>query len=396
LSKALISVSFIGICLVGLLNFSPRSISRNEKIIFVIFILFYLASALSFFYSSNQDEATRKLVLKLPILVFPLACIALRNISGNNRHKLVIILNYAAFLPSIVSVYNYLANKTLFDQLILESKPLPIEFGYGIYHIQFSIILASAIVFGCFSIVQMLRQNRRDASFYFLCILTSLNMICIHILSARTGLLGMYFGLVIVFLYSIRQANRKLRLYILPAFIILPLLLFFSSTSLQNRLKNSIEDFRVAINGSNANDYSFAMRVAAWGNSIDVIKKHPVSGVGIGDADEVLPKNFESFNPSIESYNRKNPHNQVLENAVQSGLISSVLFILCLLSIAVLKPSAKSHYEAIAFVLLFFISSNFESILESQASVVAFSAFLALAYYFALPDKPSSNLPISG
>jgi O-antigen ligase len=316
--------------------------------------------------------------------------------SGGNRHRLVIILNYAVFLPSIVSVYNYWINKALFDQLILESKPIPIEFGYGIYHIQFSIILASAVVFGCFSIISMLRQSNKDASFYFLCILTGLNMICIHILSARTGLLGMYFGLLIVFLYSIRQTSRKLRLWILPAFIILPFILFFSSTSLQNRLKNSIEDLKVAIKGSNANDYSFAMRVAAWGNSMDIIKRHPLTGVGIGDADETLTNNFETFNPSIESYNRRNPHNQVLETAVQSGLISSALFILALLGIALLKPSATSSYEAIALVLLFFISSNFESILESQASVVAFSAFLALAWYFATPDNEISDTTVSG
>lgn len=300
---------------------------------------------------------------------------------------MVSILNYAVFLPSIVSVYNYLINKKLFDQLILESKPLPIEFGYGIYHIQFSIILAVAVVFGCFSIISLLKE-KKDHWFFVLCILTLLNLISIHILSARTGLLAMYFGLLAVILGSIRSAGRRIKIYAITASVLIPVLLFISSTSLQNRLKNSIADLKVVLNKTDANDYSFAMRVAGWKNAADVIKHHTFSGVGIGDADEVLNKNFETFDPSIQAQNRRNPHLQFLETAVQSGLLSSFLFLLILWALIRSKQSASARFITIASVLLMFVSSCFESILESQASVVAFSLFLALAYQFKSEFKP--------
>jgi O-antigen ligase len=384
------------LCLLPILSGKLKDISRNEKIVFAVFILFYLASALSFFYSENHDDAGRKLVLKLPILFFPLASLAFKQCTENTRLRLATILNYAFFLPSVISVYNYLINKKLFDQLILESKPLPIEFGYGIYHIQFSIILASAIVFGSFSIIRMLRGQVKDLWFWVLCILTVINFICIHILSARTGLLAMYAGLLIVLLGSIKKTSAKTRLYLISACVIVPLALFFSSTSLQNRLKNSLEDMRVVMTHADANDYSFAMRVAGWGNAVDVIQRHAAGGVGIGDADKVLYDNFATFNPSIQPQNRRNPHNQLLENAVQSGLFSSFLFLLCIFLPMIFRAGNfnKPNYLFVALALLIFTSSNFESILERQASVVAFSVLLALGYT-SLRDPERENSSVS-
>jgi O-antigen ligase len=353
----------------------------------VLFGLFYLSTAISILYSDNLDEALRKLVLKLPILFFPLVCMTFKQTTFDSRIKMVGILNYAVFLPAVVSVYNYFLNKRLYDQLILESKPLPVEFGYGIYHIQFSILLASAVVFGMYSIIRMIRENQRNLWLLVIGIITCVNFIAIHILSARTGLVAMYFGIFAIVLSSLRSTSIGFKLGAAAICIILPLTLFFSSTSLQNRLKNSIIDLKVVMSGSNANEYSFAMRVEGWKNAIDIIDRNPFQGVGVGDADKELYNNFASFNPSIDLKNRRNPHNQFLETAVQSGLLSAILFLITLIAPIVLKSSHRGNSLLIALVLLMFISSNFESILERQASVVAYSTLLAFAYMFKRRDN---------
>jgi O-antigen ligase len=153
--------------------------------------------------------------------------------------------------------------------------------------------------------------------------------------------------------------------------------MFSMSSSLRNRVSNTIADFEVAWNGKDANDYSFAMRVQAWKNAIQVIKKNPILGVGIGDADKELQDNFAQMNSTITSANRKNPHFQFFETAAQSGLISASLYLLILL-FAIFGQSNK-NYALASISLLLFIASCFESILERQASVVAFSVFMALA-----------------
>jgi O-antigen ligase len=135
-----------------------------------------------------------------------------------------------------------------------------------------------------------------------------------------------------------------------------------------------MEDLRVVMTDANPNDYSFAMRVEAWKNAADVIKKSPLSGVGIGDAEKTLHDNFEQFNPAIEKDNRKNPHFQLLESAVQSGI--PALIILLLMYIYGIGANFRKAPLASAIFMLLFLSSCFESILERQASVAAFAIFI--------------------
>lgn len=377
LSPALISISFIGLSIIGILQFKFREFSKFENAISLLFVLFFLSSAASFLYSQNTEEASRKLILKLPILCFPLVFNALKKSESKHFISMVLIGLYAMYLPAIVSVYNYLSNKTLFDQLILESKPLPIEFGYGIYHIQFSIILAISIVFAVYLLLQRKEWNLSKINVSVISVIGLSNFIFLHILSARTGLLAMYFGLLIILLPVLFKLPLRNKIIAISLGLTLPLIMFAMSSSLRNRVSNTLADFEVAWNGKDANDYSFAMRVQAWKNAVQVIKKNPILGIGIGDADKELQENFAQMNSSITPANRKNPHLQFLETASQSGLISASLYLLIVL-FSIFGQSNKNYILA-SMALLLFLASCFESILERQVSVVAFSAFMALA-----------------
>lgn len=385
LSPALISIGIGLIALLGIVDFRTLSLSRGEKFLSIASVLFFLSGTLSYFYSENSDEALRKIILKLPLLLLPFIIVAFKK-QSEIKSTLLIIFGYSVYLPGIVSVYNYFSNKALFDQLILESKPLPIEFGYGIYHIQFSILLAIAIVSGVYYCIYNFKQ-RKNLEFLSIASITLLNLIIIHILSARTGLLSCYAGLMIIAITALRKASKKAFISALATGIILPLIMVALSTSLRNRISNTVEDFNVVMSHANPNDYSFAMRVEAWKNALDVISRHPLSGVGIGDAEKTLQENFEHFNPIVEKDNRKNPHFQLLESAVQSGLPALILLLVMMLYgiITGLKNTPLSS----ALILLLLIASCFESILERQASVAAFSVFIAWGLAFSRSEATS-------
>lgn len=389
LSPALISIGLGLIALTGIPGFRTLGLNKTEKTISLLSVCFYLSGALSYFYSDNSEEALRKIILKLPLLLLPFIIQAFKK-QGELKAQLLAIFCYSVYLPGVVSVYNYFSNKTLFDQLILESKPLPVEFGYGIYHIQFSILLAIAIVAGTFYCIEQYK-NRKNLQYQSIAVLTLLNILIIHILSARTGLLGCYAGLLIIAIHTLRKAGRKTFWISISLAIIAPFILFSVSTSLQNRLTNSMQDLKVVMNHANPNDYSFAMRVEAWKNAADVIKKSPLSGVGIGDAEKTLHDNFEQFNPTIEKDNRKNPHFQLLESAVQSGIPAFILLLL-LFVYGIVANYRKAPLAAAIFLLLF-LSSCFESILERQASVAAFAVFIGftLAYTASNPTKQETK-----
>ncbi|MDI1233717.1 MAG: O-antigen ligase family protein [bacterium] len=292
-----------------------------------------------------------------------------------------VIINYALYLPAVVSVYNYLSNKELFDDLILQSKPLPIEFGYGILHIQFSILLACGILYGLFVLIRLDKNSQQGLLFYGLIGLVFCNFIFIHILSARTGLLGLYAGIAIFCISLLATMPFKTTRWLLLAIFVVPVLMVLFSSSLKNRIVNTYADLRVVVENKDANDYSFAMRVKAWQNAVSVIKEHPMLGVGLGDAELILFNNFQKVDHKLAPENRKNPHFQFLETAVQSGLICAFLFLLIAV-LGCLKSNGRRNFVLIGFIALLYTASCFESILESQSNVIPFVFFIAIGLAF--------------
>jgi O-antigen ligase len=350
--------------------------------------LFFLSGAISYFYSNNHEEALRKIILKLPILLAPSILFSFKNASTKTIKTAIASLSYAAFLPSVVSAYNYFTNKALFDGLILESKPLPIEFGYGIYHIQFSIFLAIAILIGIFHCINLFQKKEINLHFYFVAFSTLVNLYLIHILSTRTGLVSLYLGLLLGFLFLLKNLNKKAILAFTLGAILLPIGMYFGSQSLQNRIQNSIKDVQVVWNNKNPNDYSFAMRVQAWQNALDVLSDNWILGVGIGDSEKILFENFKSFNPNIEEKNRKNPHFQLIESMVQSGFLSAVTYLGIFISLFVFYRKKSPMAVVISMMLL--LASCFESILERQASVACFAVFIPFCM-MAFSEKQSDK-----
>jgi len=382
LSKAFISIGFIGLCFVGLLQINTIEIKKIQWVGFLL-PLSFLISAFSIINTEHYPDAFNKLVLKLPLLFFPLLIIAFSKLNEKTRLMCVLVFLYAMYLPAVVSVYNYAINKTLFDALILESKPLPIEFGYGIYHIQFSVLLAISVVLGTYYLLSF----RKNVLHYVLLFLTISNAIMIHVLSARTGLLSMYLGLAVVFVLFIKDFPLKTKVAGIVMAFLLPVLFVFSSSSLRNRMQNTLKDLEVTTQQKDPNDHSFAMRIAAWQNAVDVIKKHPLLGVGIGDVEHELKNNFASFNPIIIEKNRKNPHNQFLETMVESGILNGVLLLFFAIYIMFYKKKKEGLLLLSALAVVLFSASFFESILERQATVVAFSLVLAFAWQIQNKEK---------
>ncbi len=370
LSTALISISFALLCLLGLLFFKIKNIS----FISCLFFLFYLSSFLSLFYSENQNIAQQKLILKLPILLFPLLVFLFQEISNITKEKIVLILLYCSYFPLFISVYNYFLNKELFDMLVLQSKPIPIEFGYGIYHIQFSVFCCLIILSSFYFLLEKIKTKNFNFMFFVMLVFTILNTVFVHIMSARTGILSLYFGVLIIVIFNLKHVLKNK--FILGLLILIPIIIFSVSSSLKNRVKNTIQDFKVVYKGDNANEYSFAMRVLAWKNAINLIKNNPILGVGIGDTEKELLLQFEKNNSILDEKNRKKPHFQLLESYCQSGILNFFLFFLIFLAL-IFQGIKKRNYILVAMAVSLFISSCFESILERQTSVVLFVFFIA-------------------
>lgn len=337
-------------------------------------VLLQLLHLYSVTYSVNQAEAWRKLLLKAPFFLSFLLWPLFTKMKLSHKLGLLIVFNYAVFFTGSVSSMVYLLNRSYFDPLILQAKPIPISFGYGIYHIQFSLLNAIAGISGLL-LLFFYKKNITHYLFVLLLIITIGNIVNLHILSARTGIMGFYLAVLALGIFVGIKKGKILKwlFFILLCIVILPTFAYFISGSFRNRIANSKEDMETIIASKNPNDKSVAMRVEAWKTSISLIKKNAIKGVGLGDLETNLQEEYVINQTLLSPYNRKNPHNQFLETGIHTGVLGMLLLFTFFITYLI---SSKNNPMMLCVSVIIFSAMFFESMLERQVSINAMSFFL--------------------
>jgi O-antigen ligase len=120
-------------------------------------------------------------------------------------------------------------------------------------------------------------------------------------------------------------------------------------------------------------------RLVMWSTSVDIIKEHPIIGVGTGDVNTALrAKNAEKGLPEFVKLNL-NAHNQFLNTFVAIGMVGFFLFVGMFVTafIAVRKHlvSPALGYLVLVGIIVFSLT---ESAFETQAGIVTFTCLILL------------------
>lgn len=343
----------------------------NQKILVIAALLWCICQFTIQFGFGYDNESMRKVLLRLPLLLLPaIWCI---RTAVAPRFLAVVILCLGVFHSWIggASVLNYFAHFRFLNQMVLESKPLPLF--SSVYHIEFSLILAVV------SILQLsfLRNSgngwQRGLMFASLLI----NILSLHILSARTGIIAFWLG--VPFLSGTISLPKWLngpRKWLL---LLLPLFLLMAVPSLRNRVINTIEDLMAVKQSQNLSDKSFGRRWEAWKVAAETIKEKPLSGVGMSGVENAIQSGFERKQSYLPITDRIQPHNQFLELALQTGLIPLVIFLISML-LVFLHYRNKGNFAGLAVLAALGVSMFFESYLERQSGVGIF----IVSFFFVL------------
>jgi len=125
-----------------------------------------------------------------------------------------------------------------------------------------------------------------------------------------------------------------------------------------------------------ASEEGSAMRLIAWGCSVDLMKAHPL-GAGTGDVKNDLVACYEAKGATPAATRRLNSHSQFLQGGAAlgwPGVLAMMALALVPLAIAVKRRNASLGL----FALLFVVNAAVESVLEVQAGVVLFGLMLGL------------------
>jgi O-antigen ligase len=387
-SQALMSLSLGLLLMMGvytLIRGKDNSYITSHRPLVLVLLGLLLLHVFSLLYTTNMEEGWRKLLLKAPFFFLPFMGVVIHRLNSKWQLYILLMFIYMVYFTGTCSTVVYLQYKDFFDPLILQAKPIPIVFGYGVYHIQFSILNAIACLSGLWLWFSK-RGILGNGLWVALGCFTLLNVVNLHVLSARTGLMGFYIGVVVM---VVREGLKRKTYYSyaiigLLAMILMPFLAYLVSDSFKNRVINTMEDVDTIIYAKNPNDKSIAMRIEAWKTSLDVIKDAPLTGVGLGDLEEQLMLTYEKRGTLLSPFNRKLPHNQFLETGIHVGLLG-MLLLLWLFVVFFIQYKRNSLMLGVVSIWLF--SFFFESMLERQVSIAALTFFLPFFSLFLADNK---------
>ena len=133
---------------------------------------------------------------------------------------------------------------------------------------------------------------------------------------------------------------------------------------------------------------SLSQRLELWQVSFSAIKKHPLFGVGTGDARAVFAKELEEQNSPL-AFSDKRSHNQYLTFWIAFGIVG-----LCLILFSLFYPviALKKLQEPLflAFFLIIILSLFTEDGLEQQDGMTLFAFFYSLFLFWLPKNDPLS------
>lgn len=159
-------------------------------------------------------------------------------------------------------------------------------------------------------------------------------------------------------------------------------------SNIHNRLRATLWELNRYRNGGNASGHSLTMRFEFWKTALQIIKQHPLTGVGTGDVPDAFAKKYDETNSLLDAKFRLRSHNQFLAVAVALGIPALLLFIV-MLFYPVFQFQYSGSFLYLTFWITAFLSMLTEDTLETQAGVSFFIFFNCLFLF--LKDKELDN-----
>ena len=130
--------------------------------------------------------------------------------------------------------------------------------------------------------------------------------------------------------------------------------------------------------------YSIPQRIELWKNSVQLLKKYPLFGVGTGDVKDVFAQELLLSNSSLAGTNMRS-HNQYFTFAIAFGIIGLLLILFSIIYPPIVLKKFRNSLFLVFFCIIIF-SMLTEDTLEPQDGATFFAFFYSL-FLFLLPKE---------
>ncbi|QEC42195.1 O-antigen ligase family protein [Pseudobacter ginsenosidimutans] len=296
-------------------------------------IVFFLLQVLSVLYSSNKKEGLEMVVLRLPMLMFPIAIGTIR-IGDLLKKRLMALWVMVMLLAAVVTfICSMVVVIRTGESSWFYNDSLTVAIGWQSSY--FAILLTVTLYMFVYLIESGAWPFSRAISF----VIGAFFLVFHFLLASRMNIILLYSSIFLYALYGmVLKRKYKLGLYIMSGLVLgaLMLVLLFPKTinrfrelgyrqfDYSSRGVESHYDMEVKPdqwNGAN-------IRLAVWQCGWELVQKHPVLGTGIGDKMDELMEAYKmnGFVMGVET--RRNLHNTYLDVLVATGFTGLILFLL--------------------------------------------------------------------
>ena len=355
-----------------------RSFKKIEpKWMFFIFISLYALYAIGLIYSSNLQYGLKDLETKFSLLLLPVLFFTSPPFDRKKMNAILwifIIGCLVSFLTCVIwGSYNYI------DEQLDMRKGLPRDNFryYYFFSSRFSFFLHPSylsmyVVFALMALYQFaVDKVKSNGKIIFISVCF---IIFILLLDSKAGILTLIlFGIYFIWRKIVLEKKIMQSVMIMCLFIAAIATLYFTVSEFANRINKTIEVAFEKNVKADADDSS-SKRVLVWEASREVITENWLTGVGTGDAKDVLLEKYKQKGMDIEYKAGLNSHNQYLQTFIAIGIIGFLILFLSLAGPAFYSIKNK-HFLYGGFILFFSINIFVESMFETQAGVIFYAFF---------------------
>lgn len=349
---------------------------RDKKalILFFLFLLFYMWQISGLLWTHSINTGLERLIKRLSFILFPLVLFYPGSLIQKNIKLIIRLFALGTFVYVLFCFGQAIAHSLIHteNKLVFSVHPTDYEYENFFIGMRFSFpvhpsYLAMYIVISVLILLESLFDSSVNLiikSLFSLSVIVLL--IALYLLSARAGIIA---GIVIFPTYCFAKLYDKMPKWIL-LLLIAAIALAFTIVAVNN---DKVGNFITGVSKDNINKtLKTDPRMLIWQSAAGVIKKHPVLGVGTGDATRMLKDEFVSRGFFDGYYDNLNAHNQFLEIWIENGVIGLIIFFSILAYMIFISVKQRNILLAL-FIITIIIFFLFETMLNRIAGVSFFA-----------------------
>jgi len=340
--------------------------------------VFFLYAFVSLLWSDNYNDAFNTFFrfFKYTLIIIP---VFYTSLSPEHIKYALYTLSISLLFYALFSIGIYLEFYSVYDSTKTNPK------GIMAYAIVTPYMVIATLFFTIFSFF----TNKRKKVLFL--VFAAISFFALFINNGRAAQLAFFLTLLsLSFLFRKELLNNLTALLSFFLILMLSIILLYNFNKL-DRFINAFSELQ------NPQEKNFA---GSWGKreyllfaAGQIIKKHPILGIGVGDNIDAL-KQYENTHPSEADYLRTF-HNQHLDILTRFGIIGYLLFIIpFILLLYKLRTNKLYFLLAFSFFSVTFFDSLGDIILlikpYNNLFILLFILFCIIAYQKKDPDKLQS------